>query len=358
MFDYGKQLAEYHDVAVNLPEAIRQKLRDHRKANQDRIIANMPSDISVSRSSFVAQGSYAMKTTIQEENNAYDIDDGLRLRRDELKWAGTLDYPPSHVKSIVRDAVRHSGFNTEPEILPNCVRVYYAEGHHVDIAVYRVYDEEGETVKEVANEGGWTPSDPQRINSWFNGLIENLNAKPNASGTQLRRLIRLLKRFSKSRGKAWDMPSGLKLTMLAVEAYAYAQRDDEAFYSMLQSISDRLATNLIVYNLAGDSDPQPELTRTAMDGNMIVLRDKIAEAVQQLDVVTTAGCTAADAATAWDWVFQSEGFFDAFEKDAARAVDVFEKTALVKAHIALTDATMRIGTVGTPNKEHKFYGEE
>ena len=65
-----------------------------------------------------------------------------------------------------------------------------------------------------------------------------------------------------------------------------------------------------------------------------------------------------DATAAWDWLFQSEGFLQAYEKDSAKAVEVFEKVVLINAGVASTDAGLHIGQNGMRNREHRFYGEE
>lgn len=357
LFDFNSQIQAYHNTMVNLPQAVRDKLRGHRKANQDRLISGLPSGVTANRSSFIKQGSYAMQTTIQEAGKAYDIDDGLVLRKEELKSITGMDPLPISVKEMVKDTLTDARFNEEPKILPNCVRVLYAEGYHVDIPVYRTYVEDDETIQEIASDSGWKPSDPQRITSWFLSLVVDLNAKKSGAGSQLRRLIKLLKRFAKSRGGDWDMPSGLKLTMLAAECHKHYDRDDEAFHCLMKSIHTRLEDNLAVCNLADTGDPKDELTRTAWDTNMVLLRAKLEEALQQLTVVDAAKCTATDAAAAWEWVFQSDGFLTAYDSSPAKTVEIFEKAALLKAGVGLTDGSMRIGQSGVPNKEHRFYGE-
>ncbi|OPZ35302.1 MAG: hypothetical protein BWY99_02296 [Synergistetes bacterium ADurb.BinA166] len=258
---------------------------------------------------------------------------------------------------MVRDAVKDARFNKEPEILPNCVRVFYGEGHHVDIATFRTYQEGDEIIKEIASDTGWKASDPRRITVWFHDTIVSLNAGTPGAGSQLRRLVRMLKRFAKSRGDDWDMPNGLKLTMLAVECHTPHDRDDEAFRSLLQSMSTRLMTDLTVLDLSDPGEAKVQLTKTSWDSNMMLLRDKTAEALGQLEVLDLRSCTSGDAAVAWDWVFQSDGFIQAFEKDAANAVEVFEKAVLAEAGLASTDSAMRIGTAGVANKEHRFYGD-
>ncbi len=357
MFDYDKQIRAYHDVKVNLPEAIRDKLKRHRKANQDRIIESKPDGISVSRSRFIKQGSYAMWTTIQEKDNAYDIDDGLVLDADELVKGNGTDWTPREAKQMVLDAVTDPRFDTPPKMMPNCVRAFYAEGHHVDIAVYRTYDDDGETVQEIAGEGTWRKSDPRRITIWFQDLVEDLNATRPGSGSQLRRMVRLLKRFAKSR-TSWDMPNGLKLTMLAAECFTCCSRDDEAFCFLIHGLHARLTGSLVVENLADDEWPRARLTKTEQDHNMVVLRDKTGEAVGRLSVLAKADCSLEEARDAWDWVFRSDGFLEAHDQDAAKALAVFGKAVLIGAGLASTSGRGVIGSEGVPNKPHRFYGDD
>lgn len=359
MYDYDTPIRDFHNVKVNLPNAIREKLRKHRKANQDRLIRNIPKGISVNQSSFIKQGSYAIWTSIQEQDNAYDIDDGVAFYRQDLADDDGIDMTPEDAKEMVRKALVDDRFDKKPEIKHNCVRVFYAEGHHVDIPVYRRYTDASETeIQEIAGEAGWKTSDPQQINVWFLERVEELNGQQEDAGGQLRRMIRLFKRFARSRGEKWDMPSGIKLTMLATECFRPDDRDDEAFYNMMSALRSRLLLSLVVENLADQSRPREQLTKTSADPNMIVLRDKTAEALVQLTVLHIPGCTNEKARKAWDWVFQSEGFFDAYDKDAKKAVALFEKEALIRAGVAATNTAVRIGLTGVSNLPHKWYGEK
>lgn len=358
MYDYDQQIQEYHRIKVNLPNTIRKKLRDHRKANQDRLIANTPEGITVNTQSFVKQGSYAMKTTIQEKNNAYDIDDGVVFRMDELVNADQSEMTPDQVKQMVKEAVTDGKFSKKPKVMSNCVRVFYAEGHHVDIPAYRRYEDIlDDKIQEIASVGEWRQSDPQRINVWFFDLVEQLNQEKEGAGGQLRRMIRMLKRFARSRGDGWDMPSGIKLTMLAAESFHEYDRDDEAFYHLLDSLQTRLASDLVVENLSDTSFAPENLTKTSADANMVELREKIAEALQHLAVLHDISCTREQAREAWDWVFQSDGFLEAYDKDAKHAVTLFEKETLIAAGLASTDSAGCISVAGVPNKPHKWYGQ-
>lgn len=64
MFDYNEQIQAYEDDCVNLPQAVKDKLRDNRDANRDRLRRNRPEGIRVNGDSFIPQGSMAVNTTV------------------------------------------------------------------------------------------------------------------------------------------------------------------------------------------------------------------------------------------------------------------------------------------------------
>ena len=63
---------------------------------------------------------------------------------------------------------------------------------------------------------------------------------------------------------------------------------------------------------------------------------------------------------AWEWIFQSDGFF----RDYDKAKEEKEKAARLKAVAATvangtakTSSIVGIGAVGVPNLPHRFYGD-
>jgi hypothetical protein len=314
MYDYSKQITAYHDEKINLPEKVREKLRGHRTANQDRIIRNIRDGVSVGKSSFVKQGSYAMLTTIQHPENDYDIDDGLMMKKEELLGERGAEMSALQVRQMVLEAVKDDKFKQEPECLKNCVRVYYQEGHHVDIPCYRTYtNDSGNEVVELAS-SDWKVSNPKEINRWFGDSVTSFNNTREGRGLQFRRMIRLIKRFARSRA-SWNMPSGLILTMLVSEKIPNYERDDECFYYLLSNLGPRLSGNLIVENLADSSYPKEQLTKSNEDASMVELRNRIDEALKELRVLHDYDCTKKAARKAWDAVFKTDGFFDDFDRD-------------------------------------------
>ncbi len=369
MYDYSERIEAFRDQRVRLSAEFREKLLAHRKANRDRLIARLPDfikGVSISESSFKPQGSFAMGTVIQTRSvdEEYDIDDGLVLWRHELVDENGVELTAQQVKEKVRDALKDDRFNRQPKICGNCVRVFYAdedeEKHHVDFPIYRRYfDANGNKVRELAGENGWVVSDPTQVNNWMDGEVEDRNKKTAGCGTQFRHLIQLIKRFCRSRSD-WDLPNGMKLTMLVAECQpAFDVRIDVALRELLKKLYYRLTWNKVICNLA---DPaHPPITRTASDQNVIDLQSRIREALDQLATLDRSDANNVDSArSVWDWIFKSDGFFAEFDRE--RKQQEKEKALLAKAALigsgARTSAYGVLGTVGVPNPSHTFYGGE
>jgi len=314
MYNYNDQIKAYHNAKVTIGEDIRSKLRQHREANQNRLIANIKKGVAVSKSSFVKQGSYANRTMVQKNGNDYDIDDGVIFAKGDLIGDRGAEMTPLQVRDMVLNAIKDDKFAKQPERLTNCVRVYYKEGHHVDIPSYRKYENStGQEIIEIAG-SDWRKSNPSEINSWFESQVSIQNQSREDRGLQLRRMIRLLKRFCRSRD-SWNMPNGLIMTMLAVENMPDYVRDDECFYYLLENFKTRLQSSLSVYNASDSSIPREELTKSSSDADMRELRDRTEEALGKLAILHDDSCTKFNARQSWDWIFRSDGFFESYDED-------------------------------------------
>lgn len=291
MFDFSEQITRFLEEKVKLSNEFQQKLLHHRQANRDRIISRLPKeihDIRVSDYSFKPQGSMAMKTIIQTRfpEEEYDIDDGLCLKKEDLKDTYNCELTVFKVKSIIQEILKDERFTKQPEIHKNCVRVFYAnsdeEKHHVDFPIYRIYfNSEQQEIRELASEAEWILSNPTQVNSWFETEIKSRNIELDGKGTQLRILIQLLKRFCRSR-REWDMPNGMKLSMLAVECQnGYYDRLDDAFRNLMNSLKTRLVESKIIQNLA---DPnKPCLTKTNNDLKVSNLLDQLTFSLTKME---------------------------------------------------------------------------
>jgi len=248
MYDYNKQIVKYENekVSIGEKEGIRSMLRSNRKANQDRLKKNLPEDKPIQR--FQKQGSYAHLTMIQNDQNDYDIDDGVVFKKEDLVTSQGNEMTPLQVRDMIADALKDDKFEKQPERMKNCVRVFYKAGHHVDVPAFRLSEKflGGEKCEIASSE--WRESDPHLINKWFENRVAHYKNERDGKGKQFRKMIRLLKRFSRSR-PSWKMPSGLILTMLTDEKMPKYERDDECFYYLLKAIHKRLKNGEIVQTI-------------------------------------------------------------------------------------------------------------
>ena len=215
MKDCNSDIRDYHRDQVALSRSQRQELKDRRDSNRDRLRSGLKKNEDPEPKRSISQGSYAMRTVIQEPDNAYDIDDGVVFTKESLKGPRGGDKSPLDARKMVRDAVHSDSFATPPEVKTNCVRVYYNDGPHVDIPVYQeLEDWLGNTSYELASTE-WKKSDPEGVNDWFKGW---LNRKKDNGQKHSRELIRLVKSICKNR-QSYSLPSGFVITVLIEECY-------------------------------------------------------------------------------------------------------------------------------------------
>lgn len=242
MIDCNKEITSFYNEKVRLKD-VWTMLGKYREANLTRLSNNL----NPKYSNTINQGSYAMSTIIQHPNNDYDIDVGIIFTKDSLKGARGGDKTALDTRQMVCDAMKDDKFNQQPKVLKNCVRVYYLEGHHVDMAIYRKYiNTSGVEIQELAS-SDWEESNPEAITKWFNKAVIGESPDEN-NGKQLRRIVRLLKKWARSRS-SWAMPSGLILSILTVECYVpVINRDDESFYRTIKAMKSRLYIDKSVKN--------------------------------------------------------------------------------------------------------------
>jgi len=150
MKDCHKDMIAYHNQDVTLPEKEQSEMRDRRNANRRRLKDGLKRDEEPSSIGCRSQGSYAMRTMVQDPDRDYDIDDGVYFDKDDLKGPQGGDKTATDAKEMVREALDDGSFKRPPERLKNCVRVYYNAGYHVDIPVYRrITDINGQGVEET-----------------------------------------------------------------------------------------------------------------------------------------------------------------------------------------------------------------
>ena len=237
-------MANNHDqfIAFNstieISRSKKETLKGNRKTLRDVIKKyfddNKPNEI---KPSFRSQGSFVMKTTVnpiprwseddKKDLYKYDVDDGVYFIGDE-KHDDRKSINTYH--DWIYDAVKdHTGKGAEKR--NTCVRVLYADGHHIDLPIYYKMDEKN-SIPELAHKSkGWIDSDPKEFFEWFNNRVDEKQ--------QMRRIVRYLKAWCHYRNfqrPDVKMPSGFIMTILATENFSNNSRDDIALKETLEKI--------------------------------------------------------------------------------------------------------------------------
>lgn len=318
MKDCHRDVIAFHDADVTLPEAERSEMRARRDANRDRLKSGLERDEEPAPALFRTQGSYAMRTMVQQAEKDYDIDDGVYFAEEKLKGPRGGSKSAGAAKEMVREALHSGLFSTPPERRKNCVRVYYDAGYHVDVPVYRQRTEktawQSKTWNELAS-SDWLCSEPDDVTAWF--LRANQTQSPDQkNGGQLRRIVRLLKYFARSRASwAGRIATGFMITKLVVDNYrASARREDLALLNTMAAIRDRLNVSLMIED---PTMPGEWLTKGMDDSRARLLREKLDWALGELEDVRSESRT--EVLGAWDRVFSTTFFGKRGEKLKAAA---------------------------------------
>lgn len=308
IYNCSKELMDFLNQKVRLSDTEKNKLKEYRDKNLTRLENGLTKNNNPIYSKSINQGSYAMHTINQHPDNDYDIDVGIVYNKDDLNGKNGGDKSALEARKMVCNAMQDSRFSRQPEVLKNCVRVYYNEGHHVDMPVYRSYEKEGETVQELAS-SEWKTSNPEEITSWYNNAVIEKSPDSN-NGRQMRRITRLLKKWTNSRA-SWNMPSGFLLSILVDEKYVSAtNRDDESFYETLKSIRTRLLFNKNIYHPTAR-----ELINEGKEAQLQKLYDELDYALNNtLSVLENNNCTQEQALKAWSGFFKDDFFKEQIKK--------------------------------------------
>jgi len=323
IYDCSTEMTSFLNKKVRLSQKEQDKLKEYRDKNLERLKNGLIKNEQPMYKKAINQGSYAMNTINQHPENDYDIDVGIIFDKEDLKGSQGGDMSALDARKMVCDAMQDDRFNKQPEVLKNCVRVYYEEGHHVDMPVYRRYeDENGNEVQELAS-NVWKESDPESITSWYNDAV--IEKSPDTSnGRQMRRVTRLLKKWANSRG-SWNMPSGFMLSVLVDEKYKDNDgRDDDSLYKTLKAIRDRLSWNKTVYNpVTGDSISEGK------EHLLTNMYEKLDDALRNtLYVLDEYGCTHKKAMEAWSKFFNDDFFKDKIKEESKNETnDGFRNTS-------------------------------
>jgi predicted nucleotidyltransferase len=350
MYDMNKALNDFYDTHVRLGKTRRLKLAEYRENCLKRLEEGLKKLGEERRQEYgiyeraVNQGSYAMSTLNQHSNNEYDIDVAVIFKGDNLPTTSL------EARKRVADAVlaTNGNFLKDPEARTNAVTVWYADGPHVDLAIYREMSNfwEGTWLEHAGSE--WKKRDPEDIKDWFTKAVADKSPDSDwpwvsvAKG-QLRRVVRWVKAFARSRTK-WSLPGGMILTALVAEVYQpNNQRDDVALYETLKALLIRLEANVEVgspVDSAALLTSKPEFTAQVKR-----LRERLAWLLPQLDVLSAPMCTLPQAYRAWGKVFNHSFWGDAADDAEEEIKELAKADAVASLNLVVDVAPTKDGPI-------------
>jgi hypothetical protein len=323
MYDMHQKMNTFYHTHVRLPQAKREELGGYRDLNLERLneglaLIGEEDDTTYAQPiTHCDQGSYAMHTLNQNPANEYDIDEAIIFRKEDLPA------DPCDARRRIERAFRKVGgnFKIPPEARTNAVTVWYAEGYHVDFAVYRrTVNGWGQEITEHAGPE-WKVRSAQEITDWFTRQVNQRSPRRDLGATveagQFRKVVRLLKAFARSRPE-WNLPGGIIISKLVDECYQQdASRDDRALYLTAKAVRTRLLDNTTVLD---PIHPEQQLTdKQAHVKQVERLCAQLGQALEELAVLWREDCTQNQALAAWHWFFNHDFWLpDSGEESTAK----------------------------------------
>lgn len=252
---------------LKITSSKRERLMTSRDNIHDKIIAKFKEDHSEYIPQFYIQGSYKMNTMIRTKDDTCDLDYGVYFESNPDDVTGTT------LQNWIKDAVTGITGST-PIHKKKCITVDYAADYNIDLPVLWYDDEENEHPKLAVKDGDWQDDDPREFVDHFNSLKDDKG--------QLVRMVNYLKAWCDN--KRNKMPSGLSMTVLAMNHFQSNDRDDLALKFLLIEIENELNRE---FKCAVPTTPQDDLfeeyNSTRRQNLMDNLSDFIADAKQAID---------------------------------------------------------------------------
>ena len=301
MFDLSSKFNTFYTSYVVLSQPGQDELHKKKDLNIQRLKDglkeyNVENGTSYSIVETCVQGSVAMSTVVQNQENDYDIDVAIVFDKSVLGEKGAQS-----TRNMVANALKRKTkqFNAEPEVKTSCVRVRYADGYHIDFAVYRrCWDYPTKRYKYEHAGDDWTERELKGLTDWFKKQNDNSEGK-------LRKVIRLSKMFCRSREDWKNMPSGLLQTILCDEKLQSSyERIDQLFYYTMQEVVCRLESDTSVI---APVDNGRDLTPRKSDvQKMTNWKNRLKSKLEDLEVLFKDDCSQDDAIQAWYGFFNHD----------------------------------------------------
>lgn len=310
--DCNSEIKGFHRTKVTLLKSQQDDMRKHRDAGRTRLETGFDRDDHPQPREKASQGSYQMRTMVQDDDSDYDIDDGVYFEKEDLVDSDGNALVPKAARERVCKALKQDNrLAHNATVKHNCVRQEYPEGYHIDMPVYRIVttsNNEDEEVKlyELASGDEWIESDARAVTRWFNDIVGELNAGE-SDGSQMRRVTKLTKKLARSR-KDWKTKttSGICITKLLTDHFESVEdRDDKALREIWKRIKEKLDTSTEIEHPVLD-----EPLAKSGDTEVRFFRDCLSDALEKLESLDNQNCDRKKARAAWGDVFNTTYFSD------------------------------------------------
>ena len=225
---YNKELkltSSRSDSLKSSRKELRKKIRNWFKENKSDEL----------QPKFGGQGSFMMGTTINpipeydDDGNKilkYDLDDGVYFieKEDEDNKKSINTWHNWIFDSVKGHTSKDSTRKT------TCVRVNYADGHHIDLPIYYKKDDD---IQLAHKSKDWIDSDPKEFYQWF-------NSEKNAQKERFIRYFKGWKNYREINNSGLKLPSGFEFTILVVKHYVADDNDDKAFRETVRKMYNEL----------------------------------------------------------------------------------------------------------------------
>jgi len=225
-----------YNKEIKLTQARKDSLKKSRKELRKKI-RNWFKDNKSSelQPKFKGQGSFDMNTGINPipfyDSNGkkllkYDLDDGVYFI--EIENEDNKKSIPTWHDWVYDSVNNHTGEDSIRKT--TCVRVVFADGHHIDLPIYY---KNNCTIELAHKSKDWLESDPKEFVEWFNSQKTK----------QLERVVRYLKawkNFREDKNSNLKLPSGFELTILVTNNYVSDDNDDRSFRETMRAINKTL----------------------------------------------------------------------------------------------------------------------
>ncbi|MDZ7735034.1 MAG: hypothetical protein U5P41_01990 [Gammaproteobacteria bacterium] len=159
-------------------------MRARRDAGRKRLRNGLEHNNYAQHKEMASQGSYQMRTMVQDNEQDYDIDDGVYFNISDLSDENGNRLDAISARERVCNSLTYDGrLKIVAVVKDNCVRQKYPEGYHIDVPVYRIIidsDAQGNNNEryELASKDKWDESDARAVTRWFNNIVgRRLNSK-------------------------------------------------------------------------------------------------------------------------------------------------------------------------------------